>query len=124
MEGPIIYAYPRVQALADGVLVDVTQQARRTGFIVPVAMTAACWTKCVEIPPGVPGQDLGIRLSDLLELLRLSRNRLENRGKPQMNFKVRVRTAVDRIETVELKAVFGPGDAGERVVTIMLPGED
>ena len=27
-------------------------------------------------------------------------------------------------ETVELKAVCGPGDEGEPVITIMLPGED
>ncbi len=44
----LIYAYSRAQAVADGVLVDVTATAREAGFTVPVAMTCATWADCVE----------------------------------------------------------------------------
>jgi hypothetical protein len=36
----LIYAYTRAQALADGVLVDVSQMAREAGFKFPTAITA------------------------------------------------------------------------------------
>ena len=43
--GEVIYRYTRSQALSDGVLVDITETARQAGFRVPVAMTAAAWSK-------------------------------------------------------------------------------
>lgn len=46
--GPVIYAYTRAQALADGVLVDVSNAAVEAGFKVPVALTRAAWDDCVE----------------------------------------------------------------------------
>jgi hypothetical protein len=39
------------------VLIDVSKTAREAGFKYPVALTAAAWAKCVEVPPGVPCQD-------------------------------------------------------------------
>jgi hypothetical protein len=36
----LIYAYTRAQALADGVLVDVSPMAREAGFRFPTAITA------------------------------------------------------------------------------------
>ena len=45
--GDVIYAYTRAQALADGVLVDVSETAREAGFRWPVAMTRAGWENCV-----------------------------------------------------------------------------
>lgn len=41
--GAPISVYTREEALADGVLVDVTAWARECGFHVPVALTAALW---------------------------------------------------------------------------------
>lgn len=38
--GEPISVYTRAQAIEDGVLVDVTEAARRHGFIIPVAMTS------------------------------------------------------------------------------------
>ena len=37
--GNVIYSYTRAQAIADGVLIDVTDEAKAHGFKVPVAIT-------------------------------------------------------------------------------------
>lgn len=42
-EIPIVFSYSRAQAIADGVLVDLTEWARETGFTVPVVCTSAVW---------------------------------------------------------------------------------
>ena len=48
----VIYAYTRAQAIADGVLVDVSKLAREAGFKIPVAVTAGVWAECVAVPEG------------------------------------------------------------------------
>ena len=35
----VIYSYTRAQAIEDGVLVDVTEQAKATGFKLPTVVT-------------------------------------------------------------------------------------
>ncbi len=65
--GEPIHVYTRAQALADGVLIDVTETAREAGFRVPVALTAAVWADVREIPVAQKGiQDPEGRLWDLL----------------------------------------------------------
>ena len=44
--GPPISTYTRAQAIEDGVLVDITEQARQQRFVFPMAMTSALWDKC------------------------------------------------------------------------------
>jgi hypothetical protein len=44
----VISAYTREQALADGVLVDVSAIAKRAGALLPVAFTAALWAALGE----------------------------------------------------------------------------
>jgi hypothetical protein len=39
------YARSESEALADGVLVDVTETAREAGFVIPVALTRAAWDR-------------------------------------------------------------------------------
>jgi hypothetical protein len=65
-EADLIHRYSRADALADGVLIDVSAVAWEAGFKVPVALTAAAWTKCVAVPPGVACQDEAGRLWDVL----------------------------------------------------------
>jgi hypothetical protein len=62
----LIHAYTRVQAIADGVLIDVSETAKEAGFHIPVALTAGVWARYVEVPEGVSGQDEKGRLWDLL----------------------------------------------------------
>ena len=47
----LISSYTRAEALADGVLVDVSETAREAGFVLPVALTRAAWDACVALSP-------------------------------------------------------------------------
>jgi hypothetical protein len=121
-DAEIIYAYTRAQALEDGVLVDVSEMAREAGIRFPVALTATVYGKYVEVPEGVIAQDETGRLWDILWMLRLA----ANKGGDTVLFRLHVRNDnSDRTPPlVTLKAVCGPGDQGEPVITIMLPDED
>jgi hypothetical protein len=89
-----------------------------------VALTRAAWARCVTVPPGVECQDEAGRLWDVLYLLRLAIGRSD--GGPEVRFGVHVRED-NRERTpplVRLKAVCGPGDQGEPVITVMMSDED
>ena len=120
-EDVVIFSYTRREALADGVLIDVTQMAQEAGFIMPVAMTAAAWEMYVKVPDGVGCQDEQGRLWDVLMMLRFAIKK-DGRGSTLL-FTVYVNND-DEPKPVRLKAVCGPGDSAEPVITIMLPGED
>jgi hypothetical protein len=49
---------------------------------------------------------------------------MRSRGGSQVNFAVAVRNDARRPRPVQLKAICGPGDGGEPVITIMMPEED
>jgi hypothetical protein len=104
--------------------VDVSETAREAGIKVPTALTAAVWTRCVAVPPGVECQDEQGRLWDVVWMLLLAIRRSD--GGPEVRFAVHVRN--DNSERtpplVHLKAVCGPGDQGEPVVTVLLSDED
>jgi hypothetical protein len=124
----VIYSYSRAQALSDGVLVDVSKMAREAGIRFPVAVTSAVWGNYVAVPPGVECQDEAGRLWDILFMFAM-RVRSNNRAKPGDNadtitFALLVRNNNERPSRVDLKAVCGPGDDAEPVITIMLPEED
>lgn len=118
----LIYSYTRAEALADGVLVDASALARDCGFRFPVALTSAAWADCVAVPLDVCGQDETGRLWDVLNCLAFAAR--QGKQADTVWFSVVVRTSDTHHETVKLKAVCGPGDEGEPVVTVMLPGED
>jgi hypothetical protein len=119
----LIHRYTRAEAIADGVLIDVSTVAQEAGIRYPVALTAAVWGRCVAVPPGVALQDEAGRLRDVLRLLALSLRHAEG---ALVRFAVHVRN--DNAERtpplVPLKALCGPGDDGEPVITVMKPDED
>jgi hypothetical protein len=121
----VIHRYTRADAIRDGVLIDVSAAARETGFRFPVALTAAVWSKCVAVPPGVACQDEAGRLWDVLTMLRFAIRGQRGDG-AEVRFAVHVRNDVREgtPPLVRLKALCGPGDEGEPVVTVMLPEED
>jgi hypothetical protein len=123
-DAEIIYAYTRAQAIEDGELVDVSETAREAGIKFPVAVTRAVWVKYVEIPEGVTCQDERGRLWDILWMLRCN----AGRGGDTLFFKLYVRNhnreRLSSRDLVTLKAICGPGDTPEPVITIMLPDED
>ncbi len=124
-DAEVIYAYTRAQALEDGSLVDVSETAKEAGIKFPVALTAAVYGQCVEVPDGVSCQDAKGRLWDILWMFRCAAARFDG---DTLLFKLYVRNHnrehLGRRDLVTLKAVCGPGDDGEPVVTIMLPEED
>src|SRR6266404_6015262 len=96
--GEPIFRYSRAQAIADGILVDLTtatddrgqRLCQQAGFKVPVAITRTAWAKTVESggtwkPAGdgetlelKGGQSLTGRLWDLLWMLKLACGRASN----------------------------------------------
>ena len=125
--GEPIHTYTRQQALDDGFLVDVSNLAREAGISFPVALTSAAWADCVEWSEADSKrqtyQDEAGRLWDVLWMLKLAARRGGSEIRFQLYRVPRGGRGVKPRLTV-LKALCGPGDQGEPVITIMLPGED
>ena len=120
----LIFAYTRKQAIEDGVLVDITDTAKEAGLRFPTAITATAWLEYVAVPDGVTGQDELGRLWDIVWMLRFAIVQQKLDG-PEILFELLVRNEENRPpQPVTLKAVIGPGDSPDPVVTIMLPHED
>ena len=126
----VISSYTRAQAIDDGVLVDLMQAktieaVRDVGIRFNTAMTAAAFSQTVAPIDGgkLPaGQDLQGRLWDVLWMLK---NAIRNSGDTDIiHFKVIVAQMNNTRKLIKLKAVCGPGDNAEPVITIMLPDED
>ena len=120
--GPVISSYSRAQAIEDGELVDVSSVAKEAGIRYPVALTRYVWGACVEVPAGVACQDEKGRLWDILWMFKHA----ARGGGTEIRFRLHVRNDNrDRTPAlVTLKAVCGPGDDAEPVITIMQEGED
>jgi hypothetical protein len=122
-DATILSPYSRADALADGSLVAADPQlAREAGIKVPVALTRGAWARCVTVPASVPWQDETGRLWDVLWMASLAIRRAPAAARA-VAFRVCVDNGAARPE-VALVATIGPGDAGEPVLTVMLPGED
>lgn len=121
----IIHTYTRQQAIADGVLVDVTTTAREAGFVIPVAVTASVWQEFIRVPAKGLGQDEAGRLWDILFMLRLAIRGSCGSGST-VRFALHVRNDDRQGDPplVELNAVCGPDDDGKPCVTVMQLGED
>lgn len=125
--GPMIYGYSRAQALADGVLVDVSEVARDAGFRVPVAITAAAWEECVAWDASDSArqlyQDEAGRLWDVVWMaMHAARTGQGARQAFQLRRVPRGgRGCLPR--QITLHMTIGPGDAGEPVMTLLMPDE-
>lgn len=125
---PIIHSYTRADAIADGVLIDVTNEAREAGFKVPVALTAEVWNDCVKWTADGSKrqvlQDENGRLWDVLWMAFVAARRAQG---DRISFQLyRVprggRGCRPRLTTLQLQ--IGPGDGLEPVITVLLPGQD
>jgi hypothetical protein len=123
-ETVVIFAYTRAQAIADGVLVDVTDAAREAGFRIPVALTRAVWDGYVAVPAGVECQDERGRLWDVLFMLRFAIAKGDGGGELRYRLHVRNDNREGDPPLVELKAVCGPDDDASPCVTVMMVDED
>lgn len=118
----LIYSYTRTQAIEDGVLIDVTEEAKPYGFKVPVAVTDNLYYRYLSVVPEElesEGQSTTGRLHDVLTLAMIAAKRTIHTDR--VSFKVDFLMAPGRTETVQVIAHIGPGDTPEPVVTIMLP---
>lgn len=125
--GEIIHTHSRAQALADGDLIDVSNVARKYGFIYPMAVTKTVWEGFVE--PDLTAERYGetavARLEDLLVVLADRARRIEG---SEVLFTVSA-TSEGRIEDHNFKAIIGPGDNvtstdADPVFTVMYPIEE
>src|SRR5687768_13821949 len=125
-DASVAHSYTRAEAIEDGVLVDVTETAQATGFRVPVAVTRGVWTEAVEWDAAnrAPQDEHG-RLGDVLWMAWLAAR--GRRNDDRLTYEI-VRVPNTPLATVPRRLVLvlhiGPGDDGEPVVTVMLPGED
>ncbi len=121
----IIYSYSRAQALADGVLVDVSELAHEAGFKLPVAVSDTLYHGYLMPPLDLVKAGLSFegRLWDTLSVLRYAIKSAS--ATDRLSFTVLFAQASDATPvSVNLLAVCGPGDSGEPVITIMLPSDD
>jgi len=122
---PMIYAYTRAQAIQDGVLVDVTETSKEVGFKLPVAITEALHNRLTPTKADASlGQEYDGRLWDVLWLAAF-RIKLADRGTDTVTFmleqqEVEAKSGQPQKVDLRLRAVCGPGDEGESVVTIGL----
>jgi hypothetical protein len=122
-EVDVIYSYTRAQAIADGVLIDVTTTAREAGVRFPAAVTSALWTRYIvpDEASELHCQSTEGRLWDTLWLFRWA---AKNFSGDTLLFEVSYVMKGRQMTRVKLKAVCCPGDTPEPVITFMLPEED
>jgi hypothetical protein len=123
--GPVIYAYTRSQAVADGVQVEVTKTAKEVGISFPVFLTRAVFDAYVAVPPGVECQDEAGRLFDIVWMLRFAIQRI-HRACDRVPVALYVRNDNQRARLIKLVATCGPLDITDPqpAITVMLPDED
>jgi hypothetical protein len=125
-DAPVIFRYTRRQAIEDGVLVDLSPWARETAFRIPVACTATVWNQHIVPPEDTRelGQSERGRAHDLLCLLYWAILRAPDPLADGIVFEVMFVDSHKHLKIARLKALCGPGDEDEPVLTLMLPNED
>ena len=115
--GEMIYSYTRAEALADGVLVDVSERARRAGIRYPTACTHSVWALIDCLPESdtdtLAGIVRDVRVEEVLRVMLAAIR--QARGTDRVTFEAL---------GASLWAQCGPGDTAAPVITIMREGED
>lgn len=131
---PVIFAYTRAQALADGVLVEL-KQAPRYGFRIPLVCTERVWLHLLGgSHVGEPSEATQQREGALLFAAKAAARAkvdTERAGVPdarpdRLDFTVTVTTEGENPREVELYMLIHPDDDGSMrpVGTIMFMDED
>ena len=120
--GPVIVTCTRQDAIRDGILIDVSEIAAKLGIRLPTAVTQTVWERIVVPPEAVKGiQDEKGRLWDIIWMFLCAA--LGSKS-PEIQFSVMLKDSYNRpARQTVLKAVIGPGDQAEPVITIMMPFE-
>ncbi|WP_053057874.1 DUF6573 family protein [Rubrobacter aplysinae] len=119
--GDPIHVYTREEAKQDGVLVDVTGTAREAGFKVDTAITAALDADISDLSSPLldGGESHKGRLWDVLVTGHLAAHKS---GLPALAYTLHMPVGDKKL--YEVKAVIGPGDDEDPVLTLMRTDED
>lgn len=120
-ENPPPNSYTRERALTDGMIIDITEQARSLGFKYPTAVTRAIWQEIIT-PPHFKASTEGERISIILLAVR------EAIARGATGSFIHFTLILPLIDGDEAEfpiiAACHPGDQGEPVITIMFQDED
>jgi hypothetical protein len=121
--GEPVHRYTRREAIADGVLVDVSREASPAemagGFTVSVAITAGLWAAIEAIPASLQGiADARGRLHDVLWMAAQAGRRCEFRAGGACMFVVLLPFLGSTKRLQLLSVHLGPDDDGKPCVTI------
>jgi hypothetical protein len=128
---PIVYAYTRSQAIADGFQVEVSKVAREAGITFPVFLTRAVYDNYVTVPPALKDgkcgshQDEAGRLWDIVWMTRFAIRKAQP-GQTRLPVALYVRNDNRRARLIKLIATCGPLDIDDPqpAITVMMPDED
>ena len=123
--GETIYSYSRAQAIADGVLVDlstVVGDVCRQHYKFPIACTSEVWA---IVERAVSNEKYCNDLFGVVhDILYMSKQNVVARiGESGVIFRVII-TGVGRQKIFTFKMICGPGDNAEPVLTLMFPEQD
>jgi hypothetical protein len=123
-ESDMIFVYTRAQAIADGVLIDLTScfPSDTRMFKWPLACTSSVWN-LIESAASAEEVDPALYVWDVAYMAHVAIKSATNSGSSELPFEVKMPLTENGAE-YKLKLVCGPGDNGEPVLTIMLPMED
>lgn len=121
--GEIISTYTRAQALADGALVDVSKEAAKVGFKIPVAVTNTVWGLYNFSTENEEHQTPFTSLW-ALKLAIIEKGYDQNELEYELKFPSSYKEGNSSSSSISLKALLHAGDEGEPVITIMMPYED
>ncbi|MCE8426740.1 MAG: hypothetical protein J5U17_13290 [Candidatus Methanoperedens sp.] len=109
------------------------------GIVYPTAVTQGLWNRYIEPPESLKGfQDMQGRLWDVLTMFSFSSRAMKKANIDMVEsqkdtaqtlyfktiFQMPSKAGNPKMETVDLKAICGPGDNAEPILTIMLLEED
>lgn len=119
----IVFKYTRADAIKDGILIGVSNSASKQGIKCPVAVTKALWDQYI-VPPEISNLHCKSKEGRLSDTLMFYKHAAKDFKGSVLFFEASYVFKGNIIKRVKLKAVCGPGDAGEMVITIMFPNED
>ena len=117
----VVTGYSRAEAIADGVLIDVSKEAAEVGITLAAVVTPSVWAELIGNPKwegwGTEEERLGRLLSD-------SFTELEKAESDTVFFSIRMSDMGSIVGEIDFRAQRGPGDNLEPVLTVMLGHED